>query len=274
MHARPGSDRRALAKVWKAAVVAVSTDYQAAIGDGHIAEVVIDVGLVPGRTQRGQDVCLSRDGCGCGVEHLEPDPGHDCPATRTGVVSQPPVQICGLAYVEHTAFLVEQEVHPGSVRCRSRNHNTALLAGAPTSSARLFREHRTIENSPRVEPLEAEVVQAIIEAVPDRYRALVVLAAGTGLCQGECFGLTLDRVDLLRRQLTVDRQLVVLPGSSPVLGAPTIEAIYGWSPFPLSSMPWPLTSPATWSVPTTSASPVTPASRSAVLASRTCGLPP
>jgi len=43
----------------------------------------------------------------------------------------------------------------------------------------------------RVEPLEAEVVQAIIEAVPDRYRALVVLAAGTGLRQGECFGLTL-----------------------------------------------------------------------------------
>ncbi|MGA2806156.1 MAG: hypothetical protein ABSF89_17515 [Acidimicrobiales bacterium] len=31
----------------------------------------------------------------------------------------------------------------------------------------------------RVEPLEAEVVQAIIAAVPDRYRALVVLAAGT-----------------------------------------------------------------------------------------------
>ena len=55
----------------------------------------------------------------------------------------------------------------------------------------------------RVEPLEAEVVQAIIEAVPDRYRALVGLAADTGLRQGECFGLTLDRVDFLRRQLTV-----------------------------------------------------------------------
>ncbi len=78
----------------------------------------------------------------------------------------------------------------------------------------------------RVEPLEAEVVQTIIETVPDRYRALVVLAAGTGLRQGECFGLTLDRVDFLRRQLTVDRQLVLLPGSGTVLGAPKAQASY------------------------------------------------
>jgi hypothetical protein len=84
----------------------------------------------------------------------------------------------------------------------------------------------------RVEPLEAEVVQAIIETVPDRYRALVVLAAGTGLRQGECFELTLDRVDFLRRQLTVDRQLVLLPGSGPVLGAPKTQASYRVVPLP------------------------------------------
>jgi integrase len=84
----------------------------------------------------------------------------------------------------------------------------------------------------RVEPLGAEVVQAIMEAVPDRYRALVVLAAGTGLRQGECFGLTLDRVDFLRRQLTVDRQLVLLPGSGPALGAPKTQASYRVVPLP------------------------------------------
>jgi len=84
----------------------------------------------------------------------------------------------------------------------------------------------------RVEPLEAEVVQMIIERVPDRYRALVVLAAGTGLRQGECFGLTLDRVDFLRRQITVDRQLVLLPGSAPVLGAPKTQASYRIVPLP------------------------------------------
>ena len=84
----------------------------------------------------------------------------------------------------------------------------------------------------RVEPLEAEVVQAIIDTVPDRYRALVVLAAGTGLRQGECFGLTLDRVDFLRRQITVDRQLVLLPGSGPVFGAPKTQASYRIVPLP------------------------------------------
>ena len=38
--------------------------------------------------------------------------------------------------------------------------------------------------------------------MPARYKALVVLAAGTGLRQGECFGLTVDRVDLLRRTIS------------------------------------------------------------------------
>jgi integrase len=36
----------------------------------------------------------------------------------------------------------------------------------------------------RVEPLATEQVEALITAMPDRYRALVVLAAGTGLRQG------------------------------------------------------------------------------------------
>ena len=34
-------------------------------------------------------------------------------------------------------------------------------------------------------------------------RGYVVLAAGTGLRQGECFGLTVDRLDMLRRTLAV-----------------------------------------------------------------------
>ena len=33
-------------------------------------------------------------------------------------------------------------------------------------------------------------------------QALVTLAAGTGMRQGECFGLTVDRLDLLRREVT------------------------------------------------------------------------
>lgn len=46
----------------------------------------------------------------------------------------------------------------------------------------------------RVEPLATEIVLAMADAVPDRYRALVILAAGSGMRQGECFGLTVTRL--------------------------------------------------------------------------------
>lgn len=39
-----------------------------------------------------------------------------------------------------------------------------------------------------VVPLAVKAVAALVDAIPLRYRAVVVLAAGTGLRQGECFG--------------------------------------------------------------------------------------
>jgi integrase len=74
----------------------------------------------------------------------------------------------------------------------------------------------------RVVPLELHQVQALADAMPERYRALVIVGAGTGLRQGEAFGLTVDRVDFLRRSLTVDRQLVLLP--EPHLAPPKTKA--------------------------------------------------
>jgi integrase len=84
----------------------------------------------------------------------------------------------------------------------------------------------------RVEPLATEVVERLVNEVPDRYRALVTLAAGTGMRQGECFGLTVDRIDFLRRQVTVDRQLGLLPGAGPKLGPPKTAASYRTIPLP------------------------------------------
>lgn len=84
----------------------------------------------------------------------------------------------------------------------------------------------------QVEPLAVETVAAITEAMPGRYQALVTLAAGTGLRQGECFGLTVDRVDFLRRSLKVDRQLVLLPGAGPELAPPKTDASYRSVPLP------------------------------------------
>lgn len=64
------------------------------------------------------------------------------------------------------------------------------------------------EPASMLEVLTTGQVLAIAATVPDGYRALIVTGAGTGLRAGELFGLTLDRVDFLRRAVTVDRQLV------------------------------------------------------------------
>jgi integrase len=84
----------------------------------------------------------------------------------------------------------------------------------------------------RVEPLSTEQVAELTEAMPAQYRALVTLAAGTGMRQGECFGLTVDRVDFLRRSLTVDRQLVTLPRQAPFLAPPKTKASVRTIPLP------------------------------------------
>lgn len=77
-----------------------------------------------------------------------------------------------------------------------------LIPRNPASKARL----------PKVEPSSAqpvppEVVGRITEALPDWLRVAVPLGVGVGLRQSEASGLTVDRVDFLRRTLRVDRQL-------------------------------------------------------------------
>ena len=64
---------------------------------------------------------------------------------------------------------------------------------------------------PRVEPREAEplpaaAVLALADALPGRYRVSVPLAAGAGLRFGEATGLTVPRVDFLRRRILVVEQ--------------------------------------------------------------------
>ena len=68
--------------------------------------------------------------------------------------------------------------------------------------------------------------------MPDRYRALVVLAAGTGLRQGEAFGLEVEAVDWLRRTLDVRQQLVLMPGGAPYVAPLKTPASYRTVPLP------------------------------------------
>lgn len=102
-----------------------------------------------------------------------------------------------------------------------------VIARTPCRGIKLPKQERR-----QVEPLAVEVVQAITEAMPSRYAALVTMAAGTGLRQGEAFGLTVDRVDFLRRTLKVDRQMVLLPGGPPDFGPPKTQASYRTIPLP------------------------------------------
>lgn len=57
-------------------------------------------------------------------------------------------------------------------------------------------------------PLHPDAVRALIGAAPDRYRAMILLAAASGLRQGEVFGLEVDCIDFLRREVIVRQQLV------------------------------------------------------------------
>jgi integrase len=84
----------------------------------------------------------------------------------------------------------------------------------------------------QVVPLETEVVQALEGAMPPRLRAMVPLAAGTGMRLGEVLGLSVDRVGFLRRTVTVDRQLVTVGGRAPTFGPPKTEASVRTIPLP------------------------------------------
>ncbi|MEU4108321.1 site-specific integrase [Streptomyces sp. NPDC027717] len=72
----------------------------------------------------------------------------------------------------------------------------------------------------KVRPWPAEQVKNVRAALPDRYRAMVNLAAGCGLRQGEVFGLAVEDVDFLGGVLHVVRQVKLLRLCRPVFAPP------------------------------------------------------
>lgn len=95
------------------------------------------------------------------------------------------------------------------------------LARNPASGARL----PMVEEAPFV-PLTVEDVRALAAGMVEHIRAAVLVAAGTGLRQGELFGLTVDRINFLRRELRVDRQLWTPKAGRPFLVAPKSSRSY------------------------------------------------
>lgn len=94
-----------------------------------------------------------------------------------------------------------------------------LIPRNPASRARLPKREAS-----KAQPVPLEVVERIRAGLPDWMAVAVPLGIGAGLRQGEASGLTVDRLDFLRRTLRVDRQLVSRHVPTPILGPPKTES--------------------------------------------------
>jgi integrase len=79
--------------------------------------------------------------------------------------------------------------------------------------------------------LTTEEVSDLAACIPERYAALVLTAAGTGLRPSEVLGLCVDRVDFLRRAVKVDQQLVRAKGG--VALSPKLKTAASYRTVPL-----------------------------------------
>jgi integrase len=76
-----------------------------------------------------------------------------------------------------------------------------LIATSPIGRLSLPRTERE-----RVIPLTVDEVRALADAMPHRFRAMVIAQAGLGLRVGELLALRLSDVDFLRRTVRIERQ--------------------------------------------------------------------
>ncbi|MGH8907275.1 MAG: tyrosine-type recombinase/integrase [Egibacteraceae bacterium] len=148
------------------------------------------------------------------------------PSTREAVVSRLRVHILPtLGDIELRAIRPstvqawlrgrQQEAAPTHVRVMLAN--VSAILGAAVEDGLIARNPcRTravkapaIEGS-RVQPWPTERVLAVADALPDRYRATAVVAAGMGLRQGEVFGLAVEDIDFLRGWVHVRQQVKII----------------------------------------------------------------
>jgi integrase len=93
-----------------------------------------------------------------------------------------------------------------------------LIASNPVQGVRRPR----VERRPVI-PLTGAEVEALRAAAPAWFRVALDLAWGAGLRQAEATALTVDRVDWLRQQLRVDRQLMAVSAGEPCFGPPKTQ---------------------------------------------------
>lgn len=132
---------------------------------------------------------------------------------------------------------------PGEVR---RWHATLLRGSSPKMAPKAYRLLRSIlatavddevivknpcrirgagvERSSEQRVASLPQLYAVADAVPDRYRALVLLAGLTGLRTGELFALTRSDVDLLHQTVSVRKQRIRLDSGQVVTSPPKTDA--------------------------------------------------
>jgi len=81
-----------------------------------------------------------------------------------------------------------------------------------------------VERTPEREVITVAQVWELADEVEDRFRALVLMAAFTGLRRGELFGLTRRRIDLLHQTVTVVEQRQQLRDGTVIVGPPKTDA--------------------------------------------------
>jgi integrase len=102
-----------------------------------------------------------------------------------------------------------------------------FVATSPVVRVQLPRHERA-----RVVPLSVAQVQALCDAVSERYRAMIITQAGLGLRIGELLALRVENVDFLRRTVRIEAQFTQgsnersepkTPRSRRTMPAPSVE---------------------------------------------------
>jgi integrase len=110
---------------------------------------------------------------------------------------------------------LQQDLAPSYVRTILTNVSAVfgaavddgLIANNPCRAGSVKLPKRQVST---IEPWPLEQVEAVIDALPARYRALGAIAAGCGLRQGEAFGLRVCDIDFLRRRVHVEQQVKIV----------------------------------------------------------------
>jgi integrase len=82
-----------------------------------------------------------------------------------------------------------------------------MVASSPCVGIKLPRKDKTL-----IVPLTVEQVEAIADAIGEKYRVLVILGAGGGLRISEALGMPVSGIDFLHKELRVTQQVVRVKG--------------------------------------------------------------